>query len=302
MVNGTLLLLIRSFSASLLMQADARYFAWYSAGDMCFYLALKILRRDFLYWAPVSGPGGVALSLITRPVIKTIADYTGIVQFRGSAEMGGIYWSFNMLTAVATPFAVVGFYFSVMNPEKFALTRGTAWRIVGSLSGSWLVSFLLFLKLMKKKYRSTFLSFETGNDWAMSFFLKGDTDAKRVKPLRLNTNKWKKIRPEMKEFVLENWERWEEEQPEWFTAGWKSRVPDDMIPDSSLKELKDAGGGRRRRSSFAELVGGSAPTRRGSATVLPTTERTDYSEIAGKGKGMRYEDDDGDGDDDNDDE
>ena len=91
-----------------------------------------------------------------------------------------------------------------------------------------------FLKLAKKEYRGTFFSFETGNDWAMSFFLKGDTDAKRVKPLRLNKHKWKKIRPEMKEFVLANWERWEEEQPAFFTEAFKKRVDDDMVPKSNL--------------------------------------------------------------------
>ena len=125
---------------------------------------------------------------------------------------------------------------------------------------------------MKKEYRGTFFSFETGNEWAMSFFLKGDTDAKRVKPLRLNKKKWKKIRSLMKEFVLENWEGWEEEQPEFFTEAFKKRVPDDMLPPAEIRRQKVAGGGQRRRSSLGELVAEGVPSKRKSATVVPFNE------------------------------
>jgi hypothetical protein len=88
----------------------------------------------------------------------------------------------------------------------------------------------------------------------MRFFLKGDTDAKRVKPLRLNKNKWKKIRPEMKEFVLENWAKWEEEKPAFFTAVFKRRVDDDMVPAGELRRQVAEGGGQRRRSSLGEIM------------------------------------------------
>jgi hypothetical protein len=259
----------------MLMLVDKKYFVWYSACDIVIYFGQKIARGDFSYWVPVEGAFGIFTSFTMRLVVKTVTDYTGIVQFRGAAEMGGIYWSANMLAANAFPFAAVAFYFAKTAPGAVVLVKKTAWRIVGSLSGAWLVFFLLFLALMKKEYRGTFFSFETGNEWAMSFFLKGDTDAKRVKPLRLNKRKWKKIRPQMKEFVLDNWERWEEENPDFFSEAFKKRVPDDMLPTVELKKQTVAGGGQRRRSSFGELMGGSVPARRGSATVVPFNERID---------------------------
>ena len=52
-LNSALLLLLRSFSAALLMIVGARYFLAYMAGDMCLYLAQKLLRGAFLYWMPV---------------------------------------------------------------------------------------------------------------------------------------------------------------------------------------------------------------------------------------------------------
>jgi hypothetical protein len=180
-----------------------------------------------------------------------------------------------MTMALAFPFAAVVFYFANTTVDEVKLAVETAWLIVGSLSGAWLFFFVIFLVLMKKKYRKTFFSFETGCEWAVSFFLKGDTDAKRVKPLRLNKKKWKIIRPQMKEFVLENWEGWEEEKPEFFTEAFKKRVPDDMLPPAELRWQKGAGGGHRRKSSLGELMGGSARERRGSATVVPFNEGVD---------------------------
>jgi hypothetical protein len=284
-MNGALLLLSRSFCAALLALVGKNYFVWYSACDVGLYLLLKVLRKDFTYWVPVDGPLGGLISVIMRVVFKTVTDYTGIVQFRGSAEMGGIYWSINLIAAVvAVPFAAVTFYFadSAPTPDNVKLTKETAWRIVGSLSGAWLFFFVLFLMLMKKEYRKTFFSLETGNEWAMSFFLKGDTDAKRVKPLRLNKIKWKKIRPEMKEFVMENWDGWEEERPEFFTEAFKKRVPDDMLPRIELRRQTIAGGGQRRQSSFGEMLRASG--RLGSATIVPTAE-----EAAGVGgSGSEY--------------
>jgi hypothetical protein len=266
-MNGALLLLSRSFFASMLMLVETRYFIWYSAFDMGIYLLFKMARGDFTYWIPVDGALGFFMSMIVRVGVKTITDYTGIVQFRASGELGGIYWSFSMLTAVAVPF--VAEYFLGMASVTVAMAEGTASRIVGSLSGAWLFFFVLFLFLMNKEYRWTFFSFETGNEWAVSFFLKGDTDAKRVKPLRLNKNKWKKIRPQMKEFVLDNWERWEGEQPEWFTQVWKASIDDDMLPAAELRKQKLVGGGQWRRSSLGGLLVGGARDGRESATVVP---------------------------------
>jgi hypothetical protein len=274
-MNGALLLLSRSFCAAMLMLVEKKYFIWYSAFDTGLYLLQKMLRKDFTYWIPVEGVELLIFSVMMRMGVKIITDYTGIVQFRGSAEMGGIYWSISMTMAISAPFAAVVFYFAYTAPDAVVMAEKIAWRVVCSLSGSWLVFFLLFLALMKKKYRKTFFDFETGNEWAMSFFLKGDTDAKRVKPLRLNKRKWKKIRPQMKEFVLENWERWEEEEPDFFTEAFKKRVPDDMLPPNELRRQKVAGGGQRRRSSLGEMMGGSVPERKVSASVVPFNEGID---------------------------
>ena len=47
MANSALLLLIRSFSAAVLMLVKKRYFALYLAGDMALYLGVKEASGDF---------------------------------------------------------------------------------------------------------------------------------------------------------------------------------------------------------------------------------------------------------------
>jgi hypothetical protein len=135
MMNSASLLLLRGISASLLMLLDQRYFMWCYSADMCIYLLLKIARGDFWYWIPLDGATGLGISLIMRVTAKTIVDFTGIVQFRGPAEMGGLCWSANMITAIAVSFAAIELYYSRTAAEKVAVAESTMWTILKFLSG-----------------------------------------------------------------------------------------------------------------------------------------------------------------------
>ena len=86
-LNSALLLLLRSFSAALFMIVSMKFFLAYMAVDVALYLAQKLLRVDFLYWAPVEGVKGLAVSLLVRVMSKVLADYTGIIQMRGPGEL-----------------------------------------------------------------------------------------------------------------------------------------------------------------------------------------------------------------------
>ncbi|GMI40481.1 hypothetical protein TeGR_g7371, partial [Tetraparma gracilis] len=82
-LNSALLLLLRSIGAALLMLADTKIFVAYMAGDHLLYLLQKLVRGDFLYWAPVEGVAGLAVSLLMRVSVKTVTDFTGVIQLRG---------------------------------------------------------------------------------------------------------------------------------------------------------------------------------------------------------------------------
>jgi len=256
-LNGALLLLLRSFGAAMLIIANKNYFIAYLAGDVALYLLQKALRNDLWYWIPVDGAAGMAASILMRVMVKVISDYTGVVQFRASSELGGVYWTLSMLLAIAMTFASVHIHFESDVDE--AISERTAWLTVSLLGGAWLAVFLGFLVLMKKKYRATFFSLQTGQEYFQSYFLKtGNTDERRASIVKRNRQLWQSIRPQVRDWLKENWPRWVEEKPEWFNHVWISVVDDDMLPPEVLEQQNLAGRGERHRTSIEDMMGGSA--------------------------------------------
>jgi len=244
LLNSALLLLIRSFSAAMLMLVNKRYFAMYMSGDMALYLLQKVARGDFHYWFPVDGALGMFTSLMLRVIVKTITDFTGLIQFRGDAELGGLFWTLNIFLALLASFVCV-----------WVGDRGRVeWMLVGAASGAFTLSFGLFLLLMKKEYRRTFFTTRTGKQWTMDFFLKGEDDEVKQMVLTHNKKQWVRIREDVKQWVLSNYWRWEADKPEWFTESWIAKVPPDMIPSEAKQATRDIRVSARRRSSFAPIA------------------------------------------------
>jgi hypothetical protein len=90
-----------------------------------------------------------------------------------------------------------------------------------------------------------------------SYFTKeGATDASKMLIHTTRRRLWKHLRPEVKEWTLANWARFEREQPDWFDAAKIAQVDEDMIPPDSLEGLARAGGGGMRKSSVSERIFG----------------------------------------------
>jgi len=266
-LNSALLLLVRAFSAAMLMLVSKRYLVAYMAGDVALYLLQKVARGDFHYWIPIDGALGLFVSLMLRVGVKTITDFTGMIQFRGDAELGGLYWTVNMFLALLASFVSMFVYFADAGEEveliktehnstAFEIEERAALTLVGSLSGAWLVVFGVFLLLMKKEYRRTFFTTRTGKQWTMDFFLKGTEDAVKKLTLESNMAQWWAIREDVKEWVQANWWRWKEEKPAWFDLAWQGKVPKEWITDVEervrLDEVREMG----RRRSRVEVVFG----------------------------------------------
>ena len=254
-VNSTLLLLVRAFSAAMLMIVKKRWFVIYWSVDMGMYLAYKVAREDFHYWVPIEGALGLFISLLVRVVNKTVTDFTGVLQFRGDAELGGLYWTANMFLALGSSFACVW----VGRGGKLEFT------LVGMATGLWILSFGIFMGLMKKKYRQGFWSTKTGREWAMDFFIKGEDDFAKQNIFGCNPKQWVAIREDVKKWVQKRWWTWDEEKPEWFDEAFVARVPLDMLPEEERQQRKSrmgrgsrgvGGGVRELRQTFARGKGG----------------------------------------------
>jgi hypothetical protein len=147
-INSTLLLLLRSIGAALLILADTKIFVAYMAGDHLLYLLLKLVRGDFLYWMPVEGVVGVPFALLLRVIVKTLTDFTGVLQFRAAGEMGGALWLWTMCLSLVAPWVTVPVYFGSLTKESTIVTeegeetsvgyeQSDAWRLLGGLTAGW---------------------------------------------------------------------------------------------------------------------------------------------------------------------
>ena len=144
----------------------------------------------------------------------------------------------------------------------------TAWLIVCGMCGAWLAVFGVFILLINPVYRRTFTSLQTSREWVCSYFTKeGASDASKLMIHTCNHRLWTSIRPQVKGWALENWARFEQEKPEWFTLGFIAQVADEKIPERALAALKAEGNGERRKSSLSDQLLGDG--RKGSAKVAP---------------------------------
>jgi hypothetical protein len=159
--------------------------------------------------------------------------------------------------ALAASFVATRVYYSSLDEvDDAVIDESVAWTIVLGLSGLWISFQACFLLLMKKEFRGTFFSTQTGYAWVKASFLNGTDGQQKTRLLRKNRKQWASIREDVKQYTLENWERWEEEKPAFFNDAFKAQVDDDMIPPASLRKLH--GGSQRRRSSLGDLLGGGA--------------------------------------------
>jgi hypothetical protein len=165
-----------------------------------------------------------------------------------------LYYSFNLLMGFASCWVSAYIYLNTDNiKDDDKLKATTLYGALGLLTASAVVSFILFLLTIKRKYIHTFFSTKSGNEQSQSYFLDGETDAEKMLIFGCNNRHWNSIYPQVSEFVFTNYGRWEEEKEDWFTEALISSIPDDMIPARNLELLGGAGG--RRRSSLGEQIG-----------------------------------------------
>jgi hypothetical protein len=64
-------------------------------------------------------------------------------------------------------------------------------------------------------------------------FTEANNDEMRAKIMSRNKKTWLSIRGDVKAWTLENWEHWEDEEPEWFNSAWNASVGQDRNPSLS---------------------------------------------------------------------
>ena len=246
------MILIRGLILVLLSQIDTTLVTAYLCFDLGFYLLVKVIRNDFYYWLPHDGFFEIPLSLIFRVVVKTVTDFTCIVQFRHPNEVGGAYWLFNVL------FSLIVLPALVLHPNTSASSDAEfveqAKKACNALLPSAVLAFAAFFSVIKREYLITFYSLDRGKDLTMRKFLTSNDDTVKADAVFCNTKRhWSTIEGAVHEWVQKNWERWTLEQPAWFQdEGMRTNIPPYMIPVSKDR-ARSSKLHRRRRSSITGL-------------------------------------------------
>jgi hypothetical protein len=251
-MSSALLLLIRSIAAAYLMSLNKWYFFVYTAVDVGVMLFYKTITNDFWHWIPLSGRLAGIYSLLMRVITKVITDYTGVMQSRNAADLGGIYWTANMLLASMFSIVALSIYQIDTTEEEFNKlgTYRQAWSLMLGLNALYLLFFIAFLRYMKRNYRRTFLSIQTGRERTRRIFLDHETDGERAQIFKRNYFLWRDLHEEVKEWVKVNWWRWQDSSPDWFSPELVSKIPDDMIPIESLMMMQKKGRKVRKGRGF----------------------------------------------------
>ncbi|GMI27081.1 hypothetical protein TeGR_g8001 [Tetraparma gracilis] len=287
MVNSGMLLVMRCVSATLLLSISTSYFVYYWLADNVLFLLFKLMRRDFVYFIPMYGAGAWIVACLQRFIVKNICDYTAILHFRGPFELGGFYWSLNLVLTIGSAFGSTAVYLEMKNewvpdasPEQredqAIVYKSTAWLVMSGLAAVWFLSFVAMIKTMKPEYRWTFFSLRSGPQHCR-FMHQGEGHTDEMKKEIVGENKyfWTSIRSEVKQWHHDNWWRWQEEKPDWFNDsyvnglkadGFEDFVPEEPELDGEVdakalaegagRERKGGGGGKTgRRKSLAEALG-----------------------------------------------
>jgi hypothetical protein len=158
-----------------------------------------------------------------------------MIHLRNASDLGGLYFTVSLVGNQVVLWVSCWIYFEYYAGPFARFDRELVFSCVGGLSAVWFSSFGTFLLLINRSYLKTFVSTETGSEFAIRNFrdAEGD-DAARSTIFRLNVIVWSSIRGEVDLWVKCNYSKWVQEQPSWFTAGLVARIPDDMLPLHNL--------------------------------------------------------------------
>ena len=244
---------------------------------MGIYFLYKMLRKDFRYGLRLPGSLSWIVSFLVRFSIKTIVDFTLIIHYRHLFDLGGMYWSLNLVLNQAFCFVSVYLYrkYSVEmsqspsaapscapvgvgenldgieSSEATTLPELPLFEFVTGLFFLSMISFGLFLSRINKEYLVTFYDPRTASQFLCDNWRNGISDKERFYVFSKHQSLYKSINKELKDWLSENWDKWEEEKEDWFTAKMISKIPDEFIPKVVLKNMGGVGG--RRKSSILAI-------------------------------------------------
>jgi hypothetical protein len=231
---------------------------WYWAAAFMFadygqFLLYKLLRRDLYYWVPGYGP---IMSLMVRIVMKTLVDCTGCIHFRHPLEMGGAYFCWNMLLCFISCFAAAGIYAAYYDGEPKLDTK-VLFTAISTVTAAWLLTSSALLLSIDRGYVRTFLSKQSGREYAIRCFTQEPDDECRIRIFAWNEHLWEPVRRDVKKWVKEKYSVWRADSAPWLTDEVVACIPDEFMPTAALAVLNASGRRSIRKPSILPAPAGT---------------------------------------------
>jgi len=262
--------LLKIIACSLILRLNSLWFIIYMAADQSMYFLYKLLKGDWRYGLRLPNALSWVCSSMIRVVMKTIVDFTLIIHYRHPFDLGGIYWSLNLIfnqtfcfvsvylhrkystemsMKSASPSAALSFAPNTTNGTLNGIDSSQALPLLELVIGLFVLSMLsfgLFLSRINKEYLVTFYDMRTASQFLIDNWRNGLSDKERFYIFSKHKSLYKSINKELKDWLNDNWERWEEEKEDWFTAKMIGKIPSELLPEKFSNKLGVDVKGRRK--------------------------------------------------------
>jgi hypothetical protein len=245
--------LMKTIASGLILCVDESWLAIYMGLDMLLFLSLRLVRRDFTYWPKLPPVASVCVSTITRITQKVLTDFTLTLQMRNDFEVGGFLFSFLVVQNHAMTFVAAHLYFKLYEGDN-KIPAPPLWSLLFSLLGLFLVSVLVFVGLMDRRYLGTFVTTTTGPQSAVNKFKVATTDEQRLNTFKYHHYYYAGIEDELKALLAENWEDWMANKPKWLTESIIDTVPDEFLPEKEVVKLNASSRAGSKRKLAGNLL------------------------------------------------
>ena len=155
----------------------------------------------------------------------------------------------------------------------------TLWKVISGLLVFSMLNFALFLKLINREYWTTFFTTITGKQYVVKNYKEADSDEMRFDVFTHNRNFYDPIQEDIMKWLNSNWEKWEDEAPDWFNSIAISGSPSDLLPIKVFAAMGGTEVGRRasleamKKTEDDEKAAKAATAENGEGVVVPADEQ-----------------------------
>ena len=209
---------------------------WFAL-EFCVLLGVRASLGNWRFYK--KGADGAGPSLLLHLVMYIALLACPFPLIRNPVFLTPRVYSFGLLYQLLSNFVFVGIaYHSFEGCE--ILRETTAWAILFLSTVVCVVSGAVAFYYVPKNLRGTFYGHFTWKEYVATFYwnearhavvrnIEMDTQEGIRATLPLRFSIYYLPVAELREFYMENWERWEIDQPEWFDEEFKKRIPKELL-------------------------------------------------------------------------